>query len=113
MIVTWKVWTDATTEVKTRRVLSRILERLRVPAELESIDAYPKIDGHVAAFTVQLQAERWPDLVLEGLQLGQRVGSGWCVSGSLTQDITASSNHVSVAGVVLLEWSLLRTGNAR
>lgn len=108
-MIIWKVWTNAGTEAKARRVLDDVLDRLAVEADLQDVEPYSKLNGYVATLAVQTQAVRWADRVLEALLLGQRIGRSWLLTGAADESLSATTEASTVAGVVMIEWILERS----
>jgi hypothetical protein len=103
----WKLWVTTKTEAKARRVYARVIDRMDCPATLLTIEPYPKIDGFVVTYQVALTSRAWNDAVVEVIALGQRFAYGWYISGTITQDPSATADRTSVAGVTMTEWHLI------
>ena len=100
------MWITAKTELKARRVYARVADLMATPASALTVEPYPKIDGFVVRFQVVLTSQTWNDAVVEAIALGQCFASGWYLTGAITQDPSATSNQISVAGVAMAEWRL-------
>jgi hypothetical protein len=103
----WKLWVTARTQEKAARVYARVIERMARHPDLLTIEPYPKIDGFVVTYAVPLQSREWNDAIVEVIDLGQRFAHGWCLSGAITQDPSASAHQTSVAGVSMAQWWLM------
>ncbi len=103
----WKLWVTAKTEQTARRIYTRVTGRIAYPATLLTIEPYPKTEGFVVTFQVTLASQTWNDAVVEVIALGQRVAYGWFMTGSITDDPSATTNQISVAGVTMAEWRLI------
>jgi hypothetical protein len=103
----WKVWIDAKAEDKARRVSEQVRRVLGREAVDHGIEPYPKTRGFLARFWVELGSEGWNDCVVEVIELGQRVGHGWILSGDILSDPSGWSNQPSIPGVKAIEWNLV------
>jgi hypothetical protein len=107
MRLNWKLWVNARSEQKALKLCERILERMEQEASEKVVEPYPKIRGFVVSFVTSLEHERWNDAVVEAIALGQRVGHGWALSGSIHEDPSGWSCRTNLAGVEAIEWLLL------
>ncbi|MEO6046525.1 MAG: hypothetical protein ABIQ57_03530 [Candidatus Kapaibacterium sp.] len=76
------------------------------------IERYPKINGFAVMLSVRINSEAWNDAVVEAIDHGQRVGSGWLLGGSIYEDARGWCNRSSVSGVVCMEWNLVKQSDA-
>jgi len=60
------------------------------------------------SFITYLESDQWNDAVVETIGLGQRVGYGWLLYGSIYDDPSGWSNRTNVSGVESIKWSLLK-----
>jgi hypothetical protein len=104
------MWVDAKTEEKALKLCDRILKRMGRDASAKGVEPYPKTGGFVVSFAIGLEHARWNDAVIEAIALGQRVGDGWALSGSIGDDPRGWSNRTNIAGVESIEWTLVRGG---
>jgi hypothetical protein len=79
--------------------------KVRKPSQ--RVEPYPKIPGSLVVFCVVLESEAWNDCVVELIELGQRVGRGWILSGDILGDPSGWSNKPRVSGVKAIEWILM------
>jgi hypothetical protein len=100
----WKFWTDARTEAKALRVFERVQRALGREVLDLCVEPYPKIGGFVVTFWVELESQAWNDSVVELIELGQRVGYGWILSGRVLAEPEGWSNESSVSGVKSIQW---------
>lgn len=112
MRLLWKMWVDARTEEKALKLCDRILKRMEKDSSERRAEPYPKTGGYVVSFTTDLEHARWNDAVVEAIALGQRVGHGWTLSGSVEDNVSGWSNRTNIAGVESIEWSLIRGGGS-
>ncbi len=104
MIAEWRVWTDARTERAARKVATRLLERLSRQTTGLSFEPYPKTGGWTFRFRTPLVGTTWNDYVVDVIALGQRVGYGWSLSGTIYEDPSGWSNKAQVGGVTSVTW---------
>ena len=102
----WKIWVTAKTEEKALRVFEGALARMDCHALNIVIEPYPKIEGFVIHFEIELESSNWNDRVVEVAAKGQRVATGWILCGDIQQDGNGWSNEVRVPGAVSMEWWL-------
>lgn len=100
----WKMWTEARTEAKALRVFERARQAIGREATDRHIEPYPKIEGFVVTFRVELESQAWNDSAVELIELGQRVGYGWILCGNILADPSGWSNDSSVPGVKSIQW---------
>ena len=112
MTSSWKLWATAATPEKARRVLRDVLRRMSAEAADVQVEPYPKIDGHVVRFSIELVEVDYADAVVAVLALGQRVGRGWTLSGFIGEELDMSTDSVSVTGAAMLSALLLRPEHA-
>ena len=60
------------------------------------------------SFATEIEDGNWPGVVVEAIALGQRVGSGWILSGDIHDDPSGWSNETNISGVRSLQWTLKR-----
>lgn len=94
----WKIFTDANTPDKARKVLGWVIDKLSVQYTGSNIEPYPK-GRFVCAFEVASSKSSWAEVVVESLALAQKVGRGWELNGNIEEEIDAWSNDSSVNGV--------------
>jgi hypothetical protein len=103
----WKIWAEAKSEDKALRASERVRRILGREAVDQSVEPYPKANGFLVTFWVELGGEAWNDGVVELIELGQRVGHAWILSGDILGDPSGWSNEPRVPGVKAIEWSLI------
>jgi hypothetical protein len=108
----WKIWVEAKSEDNALRVSERVRHLLGREAVDQDIAPYPKIMGFLVVFWVGLEGEAWNDCVVELIELGQRVGHEWMLSGDILGDPSGWSNKPRVPGVRAIEWLLIMESTA-
>ncbi|APW61648.1 hypothetical protein [Paludisphaera borealis] len=103
----WKTWIEAKAERNALRVSERVRDALGGEAVDQRIEPYPKTSGFLVSFEVELGSEAWNDCVVEVIELGQRVGHEWILSGDVRDDPSGWSIKPSISGVKAIEWSLI------
>src|SRR6266568_4842634 len=106
----WKAWTTATTSDKALRVGRRLLETLGVTDAALHVEPYPKTNGHVLSFTVNVGEESWANAVVAVISNAQSVGRGWQLFGSIDEQLEIISNEASVGGFTMLSCTITRDG---
>jgi hypothetical protein len=103
----WKIWIEAKSEQKALRVSEQVRRILGRETEGQDIEPYPKISGFLVRFCVELGGEAWNNCVIEVIEMGQRVGHEWILSGDIGNDPSGWSNQPSIPGVKAIEWILI------
>lgn len=103
----WKLWVEAKSEDKALRLFERVRHVLGREAVDQGVEPYPEIRGFLVVFKVELESEAWNDCVVELIELGQRVGYGWILSGEVLSDPSSWSDKPRVSGVKAFEWILM------
>lgn len=98
MNINWKIFTDTTTEDKTKKVFLRFVEKASGEYADLKIESYHK-GGFVCSFTMPLVTTSWPDAILETLLKAQMVGRGWTISGDIDKELDAWSNETAMPGI--------------
>jgi hypothetical protein len=103
----WKIWVEAKSEGQARRVSERVRRILGREAVDQRVEPYPKIPGFLVVFCMVLEGGAWNDCVVELIELGQRVGREWILSGDILGDPSGWSNKPRVSEVKAIEWTLM------
>lgn len=107
MIVRWWIYCDAKTEKNARVLLSRFIDQIRHDTQGSTVSSYHK-GGHVFAFETVLSSAGWSEAVVDTLELAQRVGRHWTLTGSIFEELAGESSESSVPGVTLANFDLPR-----
>jgi len=94
----WKIFTDAGSPEKAKRIVSIAIEKLSASATELKIEPYHK-GGFVCSFVAPPKATSWAEVVLEALQSAQLVGRGWLLNGDISGELDLWSNESSIVGV--------------
>ena len=108
MLVLFNVWTDAKTEEKALKVIDKVIVPIDAQADAVILKPYPKTGGYMACFTAALKSEAWNDAVIEAIELGQRVGYDWQLTGNILDDPGGWSNKAKISGVQSISWHITR-----
>ena len=103
----WRTWVDAKTKDKSLRVFKEFRRYLGVEPQKQSIEPYTKTDGFVVDFEVELRSTAWSDCVCEVIEMGQRVGYDWTITGDVRYDPSGWSNKARISGIRAIEWTLI------
>jgi hypothetical protein len=103
----WRIWVEAKSEDKALRMFERVRRILDRDAVDQSVEPYPKSTGFLVVFWVELRSKTWNDCVVELIELGQRVGHAWVLSGDILGDPSGWSNEPRVSGVKSIQWVLM------
>jgi hypothetical protein len=100
MKINWRLFTNCTSQKTSRVVAARILNKSGATKPvIDSILPYEK-GGFVVDVSTELTKESWSELVYEALVISQRVGYGWCISGSIADALDLWSNESNVPGII-------------
>lgn len=102
MTLHWKLFTDATSEAKARRVYRHFTAALSPDARLQSIQSYHK-GGYTLESRTEFPRGRWPEMVLLCLEQAQQVGRSWVITGNIRRELEAWTNNPTVAGITNIE----------
>jgi hypothetical protein len=108
MRLLWNMWVEAKTKDKALKLCQSLLERMGKDATGKEAEPYPKTGGFVVSFATEIEDGQWNDVVVEAIALGQRVGSGWILSGDIYDDPSGWSNETKISGIRSLQWALKR-----
>lgn len=108
MVSHWSAFVNAKSPDAARRILKCLETEFGHSLDKVSIEPYTKTGGHKSTFYGRLSATTWNDAVVEVIELGQRVARAWELTGSIVDEIEASSNRPRVAGVSMITVSLRR-----
>ncbi len=102
----WNLWVTTKNKEKAQRLYSKVIEQMGRAAQLCSIEPYPKIDGFVVSFKIELDSQQWNDAVVETISLGQRFAYAWHLTGEIEGSPEATSHQTNIPGVVMAAWWL-------
>ena len=105
--VSWKFFCDSKSEKATRNVLKRIKEKLQVEVFGEIIKPYHK-KGHYILFKTTSQEDSWKHFVFETIEIAQRVGYAWDLSGSVLDSLDGWSHRGQVSGAYAIGWNIFK-----
>ncbi len=105
----WKLHLDSSKEVNARKVFNQCLKAFDRPALETSLSEYSKGGYMATAEFSHSEKLSWPEIVLEVIEFGQKIGNGWLVLGDIKEESNAvlnkgASSNVSVAGLLWAEW---------
>jgi hypothetical protein len=103
----WVLRTNAKNEKNASVLLNRVAKILEV-APARKCFTPNGAQGFTIEWSVIHNRENWSDTVVDALQLAQRIGSSWVITGDIAQQCHAWSNRSRVAGVQLIQWSVKR-----
>ena len=98
----WKIFTDANTKNKANRVLSRFISELDINTNSSKVEPYHK-GGFICTFDSDITFPSWQDNIFLALQLAQKVGRGWILTGDINNEVDAWSNDSSISGVTNIQ----------
>ena len=103
----WKLFLDEKSEKRSEKILDKVSSLLGRDIRKEKVKKSPQTGGYVVMFEVKMESSRWNDAVVEVIELGQRIGEGWTLNGSVKQDLQGWSNRPSgAAGIISISWIL-------
>ena len=109
MISKWKLFLDAKSKERSTKILNKVSNLLKRDIRNEKVESSSETGGYVVMFEVNMESSRWNDGLVEVIELGQKIGDGWTLSGSVKKDPQGWSNRPSrVAGVISISWLLLK-----
>ncbi len=108
----WKVWVDCGSGEKATKVVSKVCG-LAFDAESTLMPRPCPKGGFVAEWEREHQG-RWNDVVVEVIAIGQRMASGWVLTGDVHSDPEGLASKTAgvrfhVAGVTMITWAVIGT----
>ena|SRR5688500_3516177 len=103
-----KIWANAKTEEKTRKLLERVKQKIDEDLSDVKIEPYPKINGFVAGFDLVTENENWSDAVVETITLAQSVAYHWHIGGTIRDELAIYSDKTAIPGIVSMEMTLFK-----
>ncbi len=109
---TWKLHLDASTEESARKIINRCVKVLNRPPVESSFEKYYK-GGYMATLEIfHDEKYTWPQVVVEVIEFGQRLGSGWSILGDIQNESNAVlsknvGNHIRISGLQWAEWQVI------
>ena len=107
MIVQWWIFCDARTEKNARVLLSRFINQIGHETQNSKVNPHHK-GGHILSFDTMLSSAEWSKAVVDTLELAQRVGRRWTVTGSIVNEFSGESSEGVLPGVTLVSFDLSR-----
>ena len=107
MIIRWWMFCDAKSEKNARVLLSRFINQIGHETQNSKVNPHHR-GGHILAFDTELSSAEWSEAVVDTLELAQRVGRRWTVSGSILNEFSGESSEGLPPGVTLASFDLSR-----
>ena len=104
----WKAWTTAITAHKALRVGQRLLKALGATNVSVHVQPYPKTNGHVLSFSMNVGRQPWVNGVVTVISIAQKVAGGWQLFGNISEELEMISKRSTVTGVNMLSCSITR-----
>jgi len=114
---TWKLHLDSSSEESAKKIVNRCIGAFDHPPIESSIEKYSK-GGYMATLEFfHNDKYSWSEVVVEVIEFGQRLGSGWSMFGNINNESNAvlsknASNHISISGLQWAEWQVLNEHQA-
>ena len=96
--INWKIFTDSKSQAGAEKILNRSVSSLSVPVEIGVIKLH-RMGTFTCTFSTELVEQPWSECVFNSLELAQRVGRGWVLTGNIKDELDAWSSESSVSGV--------------
>lgn len=107
----WKAWVEAKKERAAHRIGVRIRLGMNTKTSPVTVLPYAK-GGHVLRWDTEGDLSNWSEAVVELIRLGQDLGSGWQLFGSVDSEIeailTRNVGHITTPGVTMISWQIRR-----
>jgi hypothetical protein len=107
----WKLHLDSSSEESARKIVNQCIKTFDRPPIESSITKYSK-GGYMATLEFfHNNNYTWPEVVIEVIEFGQRLGSGWSLLGNINTESNAVlsknvGNHINISGLQWVEWQL-------
>ncbi len=109
---TLKLHLDSSSEESAKKIINRCINALDRPPTESSIEKYSK-GGYMATLEFfHSENKSWPEIVIEIIGLGQRLGGGWSILGNIIDEFNVvlsknAGNHICISGLQWAEWQVL------
>ena len=105
----WQLHTSAKNEKNASVVLSRATKNMDVePIDVEY--SFDKEHGNLIAFSIKHDALEWSEFIYQILVYAECIGFGWHLTGYISQDPDASTEHTNLPGVTFAQWLVYKNG---
>lgn len=102
----WRLHLDSSSEPSASKIINRCIQAFgQTPTELK-LEKYDK-GGYIATLKfLHNEINTWSEQVIEVIELGQKLGSGWSLFGNIQDEFDAvlsqeSGHHIRISG---LKW---------
>ncbi len=102
----WRVFTETKSEKSARTVLGRFERTISQEIVLYKISNYYK-GGHEITFELQHENNVRSEIIIEVISLGERVGRGWHLTGSIQNQPSGWTNSSTISGVTAINWDII------
>ncbi|KPJ91925.1 MAG: hypothetical protein AMJ53_10425 [Gammaproteobacteria bacterium SG8_11] len=101
----WIIYTNAKNEKNATVLFHRFAKQLG--GEIEGFQCVAHGgSGFNVNWRMLHKTTSWSELLMEVLQLAQKVGNGWLLTGDVVRQCNAWCNRPRVAGVQTIEWAI-------
>ena len=113
----WKLHLDSSSEDSARKIVNRCIKAFERPPVESSIEKYSK-GGYMATLEFFHNDQySWSEVVVEVIEFGQKLGSGWCMLGNIRCESNAVlsksvGNHIGISGLQWAEWNVFNEPQA-
>lgn len=108
----WKLHLDSSSEESAVKLVRRCIKAFDHPPVECSVERYSK--GGFMAILEFFHNDQysWPEIVVEVIEFGQRLGSGWSMLGNIDDECNAilskkAGNHIRISGLQWAEWHVI------
>ena len=98
----WKLHLDSSSEETAKKIVNRCIKAFDRPPIESDIKKYSKGGYMVALEFYHNDQCSWSEVILEVIEFGQRLGSGWSLLGNIGNESNAvlskqAGNHISIS----------------
>lgn len=102
MSVYWKIFTDTGNQDKALKVAKSAIKSVGVSQIDIVVEPYHK-GGFSCSFETITDSANWAELVVSTIQLAQKIGRAYIISGSINNELEMWSNDPSVSGITHIQ----------
>jgi len=98
----WKVFTDAGSKDKAMKVAKSVVKSIDISYSELLVEPYHK-GGFTCSFETPVSKGDWSLVLLQTIELAQKVGRSYIITGSIQNELDLWSNESNISGVTNIQ----------